>query len=177
MYKTIEEAKRNAPKFTTFGETQFIVKEQGGYGVITRNYGIGTPLGFDSYTVVAFRAFDEQELSEQRQALKAENLRIEKQLKQLHSMLMTPEEIERQKQHILSLCEYAVQYNQFKNISYDEKKRILKLMIDRIVLNVEEKWMRIEGAFSRHIVLQSTGTLQHNLTLFITLKDKHMKIL
>lgn len=56
MYKTIEEAKRNAPKFTTFGETQFIVKEQGGYGVITRNYGIGTPLGFDSYTVVAFRA-------------------------------------------------------------------------------------------------------------------------
>ena len=68
---------------------------------------------------------------------------------QLQNKRVTTEQLEANKALILAFAERAAREDLLDNAPFELKQRIIKLLIDKIVLNVEEKWFRLEGRLPR----------------------------
>jgi site-specific DNA recombinase len=91
-------------------------------------------------------AFDEHELASRRKMLKSEIAKLITDLGYQRSLVLTPEQLEQHKEQILSLAERFQAENFNIDPPFEIKQRIIKLLVDRIVLNVREGWFRLEGA-------------------------------
>jgi hypothetical protein len=66
----------------------------------------------------------------------------------LRSVALTGEDLEERKRLILALAENARKNGLASDAPFDVKQRIVKLLVDKVVLNVAEDWIQIEGLTS-----------------------------
>ena len=57
----------------------------------------------------------------------------------------TEEDFEERKRLILAMAAHAKESGLAANAPFEIKQRIVKLLVDKVVLNVSEGWLRIEG--------------------------------
>ncbi len=98
----------------------------------------------------AYRAkvFDEEEYKSRRDELKESKVKNQTQLENLRSQLVPPEVYEEKKRYIHSICKAAKDSGLTEDAPYETKRRIIRLMIDKITLNVNEGWVKLEGSLS-----------------------------
>ncbi len=90
--------------------------------------------------------FDEHEYAGQRRLLKESRDKLLTELEQLRSQVMTEEQLEEKKRVVRQMAASAPHAKLVKDAPFEDRQRIIKLVVDRIVLNVTEGWCRIEGA-------------------------------
>jgi site-specific DNA recombinase len=108
------------------------------------------------YRAYMAEAFDEQEFAERRQVLKAEAATINQELQHLYSQVITPEQLEERKREILSFAEQVRTRNVPVDPPFDVKQRMIKAVVDKIVLHVSEGWFTVEGAIPGSFTIEST---------------------
>lgn len=99
------------------------------------------------YKAYVAGAFDETEYAERRSLLRAQFQRLEQELVKLQRHIMTAVEFEARKNYIMEFSRRVQEDGAVVTAPYDAKRRILKMIVDRIVLNTAEGWFRIEGVF------------------------------
>jgi site-specific DNA recombinase len=90
--------------------------------------------------------FDEHEYAERRRLLKEEAVTMSNELDQLRSQVMTPEQVEQRKYAVLAMSEQLHAQNIPVDPPFELKQRIIKLVVDEILLNVTEGWLKLDGA-------------------------------
>lgn len=90
-------------------------------------------------------ALDEHELASRRKLLKAEVAKLHEELAKLRSQVLTPEELAQRKTAVLSLAEQIQATGIPIDPPFEVKQRIIKMIVDEIVLNVEEGWFTLDG--------------------------------
>jgi site-specific DNA recombinase len=115
-------------------------------------------------------AFDEHEYAGRRKLLKEETARIGNELARLRSNVLTPEQLEQRKGTVLALSEQAKAQNIPIDPPFELKQRIIKMIVDQIVLDVQEGTLTLEGAVrgffpieSNHMDKGSWRQLKQNL--------------
>lgn len=91
----------------------------------------------DGYTAEEFAALRKQ--------LKHECAGLTAEAQRLRSQVMTPEELAQRKRETIALLERARQCGDLANAPFALKHKIVKLLIDEIVLNTKEGWFQIKG--------------------------------
>ena len=69
-------------------------------------------------------------------------------VERLKDMVLTQEEVEQEKHFVLNLVEHLGQTYDLAEVPFELRQRILKMIVDRIVLNTNEGWFKLVGAFS-----------------------------
>lgn len=115
-------------------------------------------------------AFDEQEFASRRKILKSERDTMREALDKLRRQLVKPEQIEARKAEILALAEHVKALEMPVNPPRNLKKRIVKMLIDRVVLDVKKGEFCLEGAIRGVFPIVSTPAhrVTHNLQFAIT---------
>lgn len=109
------------------------------------------------YRAYVAGAFDEQEYAARRQIVKAERVKLTDELSQLQKQLLTREEFEERKTLILSAAKQLHDPNDNLEPPFELKQRILKMLVDKIILNTKERWFQIEGKFSTVYSIEYTS--------------------
>ena len=92
--------------------------------------------------------FDEQEYADRRRALlNAINL-LEAEKRKLEVTIIDRGEFERRKERVLAVARDIHSGATDLDLPYSEKRRIIKILVDDILLNVNEGWFKIQGAFT-----------------------------
>ena len=99
----------------------------------------------DLYRAYRARAFDEQEYAARREALKDRRKKLEQEKTELANRVLSPEMSELNKERILRQSEVLREQGLAPNPPFEVKQTILKLVVERIKLNVAENWFEIEG--------------------------------
>ena len=99
------------------------------------------------YRAYVAGAFDETEYAERRSLIRGQSQRLAQELEKLQPQVMTATEFEERKRYILEFSKRIQREGVVVDAPYEIKKQILKMLVDRIVLNVREGWFRIEGVF------------------------------
>jgi hypothetical protein len=94
-------------------------------------------------------AFDETEYAEGRAQLKDERALLESELERLRPLRATREEFEAQRALILDFAERVRSLHAHVDPPFEVKQRIIKMTVNRIVLNVQEGVFHLEGAIRR----------------------------
>ncbi len=89
--------------------------------------------------------FDEHEYRERRRLLKEKQATLQAELESLEERTINQQEIEQDKATILALSEHFRETGIAINPPFEVKRRIVKLMIDQIILDANAGWFRIEG--------------------------------
>ena len=97
------------------------------------------------YEAYQFGAVDEYEYAERSRLLRDSRLHLQYELDNLQSQIMTLEKFENRKRLILKIAETAIKSNWVIDESFSVKQKIIKTVVDRIVLNVNEGWFLLEG--------------------------------
>jgi site-specific DNA recombinase len=130
------------------------------------------------YRAFVADVFDAQEYKERRDMLTAERQRLSDKLLQLKSQVIAPDKIEARRKIILDMADRLLQMRlHIPDPPFDLKQKIIKMVVDRVVLNVRDGWFRLEGTLqgqhsienipvSRNNHNQLTG--KHNLRFVIT---------
>ena len=92
--------------------------------------------------------FDAKEYAARKRTIKEKVATLEREQKELSSRLVSREQVEADKELILAFASRAREAGITANASFEFKKRMVKLLVDKIILNVNEGWFRIEGAIS-----------------------------
>jgi site-specific DNA recombinase len=100
------------------------------------------------YRAYVAGAFDEYEFASQRKLLKDAVLKLEQEIASLKSRVMTPEQAEEHRHFILGFAEQIQHVKLLDKVPFAKKQRIIRMVVDRIVLSQSEKWFKIEGAIS-----------------------------
>ena len=58
---------------------------------------------------------------------------------------MTREDFQGRKRLVLAIADQALKSGLISDAPFDVKQRVIKLVVDKIVLNVNEGWFRIDG--------------------------------
>lgn len=93
-------------------------------------------------------AFDENEYAEKRAALKERLATLEQEEEGLSSRLISKDVIEADKAMILQFASQAQELGVVRDAPFDFKQHILKLLVDKVTLNVVEGWFQMEGYIS-----------------------------
>lgn len=101
-------------------------------------------------------AFDEHEFAARRKLLKDEAAKLNENLNLLRLQVLTPEQLEERKKTVLSISEQIKSQNIPVDPPFELKQRIIKLVVDKIVLNVSEGWLQLDGAIHRVILIENT---------------------
>lgn len=109
-------------------------------------------------------AFTPQEFADERNALKTQRLELETQLQVLQGKLVTPEQVETQKQFLLAICEKARGMDLDSIVPFEAKRRIIRLMVDRIVVDTVNNWFSIEGVIGMEFSLDYVRSCPQNRT-------------
>ena len=100
--------------------------------------------------------FDEHEFAVRRSRLKKVRAALEKELDELKTVELTEAEFEERKRLILATAEHARKSGVALDEPFDVKKRIVKLLVDKVELNVAEGWVRIDGITPERIILNGS---------------------
>lgn len=92
--------------------------------------------------------FDAKEYAARRDLVKQAKTKLEKELSDLYGQQVKQEDREAMRMLIKSVSAKAVAEGLHLDMPFEFKKQMLKLLVDRIVLNTTEKWFRIEGVLS-----------------------------
>lgn len=98
------------------------------------------------YRAYVAGVFDETEYAERRKLLKERIRRLDDELEKIKGQIMTQAQFEEQKQLILAMSERIRESGLAVDAPFEIKKRIIKTVVDRIILDTREGWFRIEGA-------------------------------
>lgn len=109
-------------------------------------------------------AFGADEFATERKKLKAQHTEFEAQYKALEAKLITPEQVESQKQFLLSVCEAARHMDLDQEIPFEDKRRIIRLMVDRIIVDTVNGWFRLEGVIGSEFSLDYVRSCPQNQT-------------
>lgn len=91
-------------------------------------------------------AFDEREFAAQRKLLKEESARMTEELSRLCAEVLTPDQLDQRKRMILAMSEQMRAQNIPVDAPFALKQRIIKLVVDAIVLDVSNGWLTLTGA-------------------------------
>jgi site-specific DNA recombinase len=90
-------------------------------------------------------AFDAYEYAERHSLLRDNCLRLQSELDNLQSQIMTLEKFESKKRLILKLAETAINSSLGMDGTFSDRQKIIKTVVNRIILNVNEGWFQLEG--------------------------------
>jgi site-specific DNA recombinase len=89
--------------------------------------------------------FDEQEYAARRMMLKEERATLTTELASLRPQVTTRAQFEERKALIIEFAERVRRLNVRLDVPFENKQRIIKMVVNRIVLNVREQCFRVEG--------------------------------
>jgi len=89
--------------------------------------------------------FNEIEYAGRRKLIKENQQKLTAELHQLSGTLISPERFEERKQAIFLVCQNAATNGLALNTPFEVKRNIIKTIVERIVLNVNEGWFELEG--------------------------------
>jgi hypothetical protein len=89
--------------------------------------------------------FNENEYAGRRKLIKENRQRLLAELRQLNGSLISPEKFEERKQEIMMVCRNAASKGLIENAPFEVKRNIIKTIVERIILNVNEGWFELEG--------------------------------
>jgi hypothetical protein len=101
--------------------------------------------------------FDETEYAARRSLVKENRQKLTAELQQLNGSLISPEKFEERRQEILMVCQRAVGNGLAQNAPFEVKRNIIKTIVERIVLNVNEGWFEMEGVITGRYFLYENG--------------------
>jgi site-specific DNA recombinase len=97
------------------------------------------------YRAYVAGVFDEVEYAERRRDLKAEGAKLAGELDKLLPQRVSIEQFEAQRELVLEFSARLRAMNAHVNPPFELKQRILKMTVDKIILNKRERWFRLEG--------------------------------
>lgn len=89
--------------------------------------------------------FDEREFAVRRRALKESREALVDELHSFQDQLLSVEQLEEKKRLVLAVAEHAQQAGLTVDAPFEFRQRMLKLLVDKIFLDVNGGWFRIEG--------------------------------
>jgi site-specific DNA recombinase len=89
--------------------------------------------------------FNEIEYAGRRQMIKDNAQKLATELRQLSDSVISPERLEEQKRHILLVCRTAAANGLAENAPIEIQRNIMKAVVEKIILNVDEGWFELEG--------------------------------
>jgi len=92
--------------------------------------------------------FDEVEYGAKRRELKTATEKIKLELKTLRVQLTTSADINLQKQIILKVAAQAKASGLLKDLPFDVQQQIIKMVVDRTIVNPTEDWFKLEGVIN-----------------------------
>lgn len=66
---------------------------------------------------------------------------------------MTHEQVADQKRFILQMAAQLKKAGQLKNVPFEIKRQVIKLVVNHITIDTREQWIRVEGAISETYAL------------------------
>lgn len=93
-------------------------------------------------------AFDEEEFAARRKLLKEESLHMQQEAAELRSQVMTPEQLEVRKEEVLTLSRHIQTLQLPVDPPFELKQRIIKLLVDKIILDVNKGTFTFDGAIA-----------------------------
>ncbi|MGB7339309.1 MAG: recombinase family protein [Phototrophicaceae bacterium] len=100
------------------------------------------------YLAYVAGAFDENEFTSHRAKIKEIASNLETEISTLNSQVMTPEQADTYKQNILKFIEQFQNVDLLEEVPFDKKRRIIKMVVDRIELSQNKRWFKMKGAIS-----------------------------
>ena len=110
----------------------------------------------DLYRAYRARAFDEQEFAARREQVKEKRKKTNKEIEDLQARVLTRERLELNKQIVLQQSAALKQQGLVPDPPFQKKQAMLKLVVDKIHLNVDEGWFEIEGVIPGRYSINST---------------------
>jgi hypothetical protein len=101
--------------------------------------------------------FDAEEYAARRKLLKAKVATLEKELSELGNRVVSLEDVQADKALILAFASQAQNIGLMADAPFDFKRRVLKLLVDKIIVNVRERWFRMEGHISGEWPIDEPG--------------------
>lgn len=89
--------------------------------------------------------FDASEYSARRTQLQETQKKLEQELTELREQELTREDIEHKRQLVLAVAKRTREQGMQLDMPFAVKQRVIKTVVDQIVLNKSEGWFRIEG--------------------------------
>jgi site-specific DNA recombinase len=99
----------------------------------------------DLYRAYRARAFDAEEYAARREAIKERRRKLQTDIIALEGRVLTREKLEINKQRVLEVSAALKKHGLTPNPPFETKQTILKLVVDKISLNVDEGWFELEG--------------------------------
>jgi site-specific DNA recombinase len=105
------------------------------------------------YKAYLASVFDEVEYAERRKLLKESKQRFSDEINRLRGNLMTMDQYEERKREILLICRSAIKSGLAMDAPFEVKQHVLKTIVDKITLNVNEGWFELEGVIRGQYLL------------------------
>ena len=109
------------------------------------------------YRAYLAEVFDETEFATRRKLVKEKEKKLSEELKKITKSLISPEHFEARKKAILLICNNAKENGLADNAPFEIKKNIIKTVIEKITLNVNEGWFELEGVIQGKYPIYKDG--------------------
>jgi site-specific DNA recombinase len=97
------------------------------------------------YRAYLASVFDESEYADRRKAIKTNQQKIIEEIKRLQGSILTEEQYAIRKQEILLVCKNARKNGLSFDAPFELKRRIIKTIVEKITINLNEGWFELEG--------------------------------
>jgi site-specific DNA recombinase len=102
-------------------------------------------------------AFDEHEFADKRRILKESKQVLAIEVERLRARVVTKEQVETQKRFVLDMATQLKNAGKLKNVPFEVKRQIIKLVVNQITIDTRAQSIRIEGAISEMYALVSVA--------------------
>ena len=109
------------------------------------------------YKAYLMDAFDADEYSEHRSALKDRLYKLQDEARKLTEKLMSPEELEEKKQEIYMICQNAEKSGLVFDAPFDVQKNIITTIVDKIILDANASAFEIQGVLRGQYLFNEDG--------------------
>jgi site-specific DNA recombinase len=92
--------------------------------------------------------FDAHEFAARRELVKEAKAKVGQELSTLYAQQVKQEDIEAMRALVISASQKALSGGLLVEMPFESKQQMLKLLVDRIVINTNERWFKIEGVLS-----------------------------
>lgn len=104
------------------------------------------------------------EFSAERKLIKQQQHELETQLQALEKKLVTPEHVAEQKQFLMAVCEKAKGMNLDGVVPFEAKRRIIRLMVDKITVDTVNGVFGLDGVINMTFGLDCVSSYPQNQT-------------
>lgn len=109
-------------------------------------------------------AFNETEYSEHRSHITNQIQTLQAEIGRVEENLISPEQFEERRQEILTICQNAKNSGLVFDTPLEVRQRIIRTIVDKITLNVNEGWFELEGVINGQYLFDSDGNNDENST-------------